>query len=287
MSKLKKALVFILVLLLVAALAFGAILIIKPSIRLIIKDFLTPPVEFELPTDNALVLKDLTLDELLNERNVYFSQALMLVNTENLLKSDFLPDIAEYKDSGVTMNVCIMSAYERLAADVRVKFDQKLYISSAYRTAEKQDELHNDNPVIATKVGASEHQTGLALDVYVSQYAGAGFLNSKAGQFVNDNCQDYGFIIRYPSFGEDITGIPFEPWHIRYVGAPHAQIIAENRITLEEYIGYIETEKYYRYGDYIIARFENEEFSIPTVYESVYISPDNMGGYILTVKVSK
>ena len=46
-----------------------------------------------------------------------------------------------------------------------------------------------------------------------------------------------GFIIRYPKNKENITGYPYEPWHIRYVGTSIAKTISEKNLTFEEYIG--------------------------------------------------
>ena len=74
------------------------------------------------------------------------------------------------------------------------------------------------------------------MDVYVSGCAGDAFARSAAGKFIEKDGWRYGFIVRYPSYGEDKTGIRYEPWHVRYVGSPHAEIIAKNSLTLEEYI---------------------------------------------------
>ena len=134
------------------------------------------------------------------------------------------------------MNVCILDAYGELAAAVYEKTEEKLYISSGIRDREKQQVLYEQDPNTATIPGASEHETGLCMDVYVSGFAGDGFIKSEAGLFVNAHGHEYGFIIRYPKHGEEQTGIRFEPWHIRYVGQPHADIIYNNKLTLEEYI---------------------------------------------------
>ena len=48
--------------------------------------------------------------------------------------------------------------------------------------------------------------------------------------------KDFGFILRYPEGKEDITGVLYEPWHIRYVGVVPAHIIMKNNWTLEEYL---------------------------------------------------
>lgn len=72
---------------------------------------------------------------------------------------------------------------------------------STYRTSAEQEKLYEDDSAVANKPYASEHQTGLAADVYVRYFAGEGFLKSKAGRYVNLNCYKYGFIIRY-DFGK-------------------------------------------------------------------------------------
>ena len=45
----------------------------------------------------------------------------------------------------------------------------------------------------------------------------------------------YGFILRYRREKEAVTGIGEEPWHFRYVGAPHAALMEEHGLCLEEY----------------------------------------------------
>ncbi|RYD01409.1 hypothetical protein N752_30920 [Desulforamulus aquiferis] len=55
-------------------------------------------------------------------------------------------------------------------------------------------------------------------------------------EWLAKHCAEYGFIIRYPKGKEDVTGVPFEPWHYRYVGTPHAKEIMDKGITLEEYL---------------------------------------------------
>ena len=54
--------------------------------------------------------------------------------------------------------------------------------------------------------------------------------------WMDENCAEYGFIKRYPSNKADITGWD-EPWHFRYVGVEAAKEIAQNGLTLEEYLG--------------------------------------------------
>ncbi len=54
----------------------------------------------------------------------------------------------------------------------------------------------------------------------------------------------YGFIERYPAGSEHLTHIAQEPWHFRYVGYPHSQLMSEEKLTLEEYTDYIKGYPY-------------------------------------------
>lgn len=232
-------------------------------------------------------LEQFKLSDLENDPRVTLDQSLMLVNTEYVLDEDFEPQISEYKDTTVYMNDCMIEAYVALSAAVKEQKGNKLYVSSDFRTAEEQQVLYDEDPLTATLPGASEHQTGLALDVYVAYYAGDAFIKSPSGRFVNSNSWKYGFIIRYPSHAEDVTGIRFEPWHIRYVGHPHADVIYKNHITLEEYILSFEIGEWYEIDGYLVSRqalTADGMLSLPENFESCVISPDNTGYYIVTVK---
>ncbi len=228
-----------------------------------------------------------SLEELLMWDNVKIDQSLMLVNTEHMLPEGFVPDVLEYKQTTVYMSRCMIDAYASLSAAVKDKTGNKLYVSSDLRTREEQEALYLEDPLTATLPGASEHQSGLALDVYVAYYAGDGFIKSPSGRFVNSHAHEYGFIIRYPSYGEDVTGIRYEPWHIRYVGTPHANIIYNNHITLEEYIESLEVGAWYEADGYLISRQAPDDadgLRLPQDFESCTVSPDNTGCYIVTVK---
>lgn len=97
--------------------------------------------------------------------------------------------------------------------------------------------------------GHSEHQTGLAIDLGLKQdkidFVCPEFPYHGICQTFRSRAADYGFVERYPAGKEHITGIGHEPWHFRYVGIPHAKIMARNELTLEEYISFI---KQFPYG---------------------------------------
>lgn len=231
-------------------------------------------------------LTQFTLDELMASEKVQFEQSTMLINAEYLLTDDYVPCLAQYKDTGLQMNECLHNAFEKLSLAVNTETGSKLFVSSAYRTKDEQRELYEEDSSTANIPGSSEHEAGLALDVYVQYNAGFGFIKTEAGQFVNSHCWEYGFIIRYPSYGKKETGMKYEPWHIRYVGEPHAKIIYNNHLTLEEYILSLEDGVWYEIDDYLISRqklSDNNTLEIPEICSDIVISPDNTGSYIVTL----
>lgn len=231
-------------------------------------------------------IKKFSLSELNADAKVSFNQSLMLINADYQLQNDFIPSLSAYKDTDVKINECLQEAYGKLSQAVNEATGSKLFVSSAYRTKEEQQELYKEDPSTANPPDASEHQSGLGLDVYVRYYAGFGFIKTDAGQFVNSKCWEYGFIIRYPSYGKSKTGMKYEPWHIRYVGEPHAEIIYNNHLTLEEYIQSLSCGDWYEVDGYLISRQkldDNGMLSLPCEFSNAVISFDNTGSYIITI----
>ena len=86
--------------------------------------------------------------------------------------------------------------------------------------------------------GTSEHQTGLAVDIVDMSYQ---ILDKKqestpVQKWLMVHCAEYGFILCYPTDKSALTGINYEPWHYRYVGAEAAKEIMESGLCLEEYL---------------------------------------------------
>lgn len=92
---------------------------------------------------------------------------------------------------------------------------------------------------------ASEHETGLAVDFAQKGRSdvSSDFAASAEAIWLERNAYKYGFILRYPRLKEHITGISFEPWHYRYVGAESARLIKDNGICLEEFLDFYQ-DKY-------------------------------------------
>ena len=96
--------------------------------------------------------------------------------------------------------------------------------------------------------GCSEHQTGLAIDLAL-RVDNIDFIRPEfpydgvCGRF-RALAADYGFVERYQGGKEGVTGIAAEPWHFRYVGRPHARIMCEMGLCLEEYVEYLRAYPY-------------------------------------------
>ena len=232
---------------------------------------------------------NMTFAEIESDKRFTIDKTMMLINKNNRLSEDFKANTGEYKSSEVFMDKSIMGAYEQLASDVLDKFNNNLYIMSAFRDKREQADISAEQEAKGTAMpeGASEHQAGLAIDVYVFEHAGLGFLNSDEGRYVNSNCWENGFIIRYPKGKEKVTQVEFEPWHLRYVGFPHAEIMSKNSLTLEEYYDSMEVGKFYSYSDYVITKQNGEGYKVPENFISAVFSPDNMGGVLITFKVKE
>lgn len=146
--------------------------------------------------------------------------------------------------------------------------------------------------------GHSEHQTGLAIDLGRKQkkidFICPEFPYDGICETFRSHAADYGFIERYPSGKETITGIGHEPWHFRYVGVPHAALIKELDFTLEEYIDFIKGYPFgirpYHYTknglpisvSYLKAvTGRNTEFELNTKLPCS-ISGNNIDGFIIT-----
>ena len=125
----------------------------------------------------------------------------------------------------------------------------KLLLVSGYRSYSSQYTIYNNylarnggvDDGISSPPGASEHQTGYAADVLSvaynnnNTYMNASFYQTPEAQWMEEYAPTYGFIIRYPEDQEDITQVPYEPWHLRYVGRDIAGYIKRSGLTLEEF----------------------------------------------------
>lgn len=158
---------------------------------------------------------------------------------------------------------------------------------SGYRTMEEQtaifeDSLKENGRAFTEKYVAfpnhSEHQTGFAMDLAENKpeidFIRPDFPYEGICRKFREKAAAFGFIERYSKEKQEITGIGAEPWHFRYVGVPHAELIQEKGMALEEYIEWLKqfsvTKPLFlkREGEeirigYVKAQGESTELEIP------------------------
>ncbi len=177
---------------------------------------------------------------------------------------------------------------------------------SGWRSREEQqriwdESMEENGPEFTRKFvafpGHSEHQTGLAIDLGLRRehvdFIRPDFPYTGICQAFREKAPKYGFILRYPAGKESVTGIGHEPWHFRYVGAPHAEIITKHGLCLEEYIGFLKQFSFrdnpYLYADgsrvysisYIKADKTLSPLDLPKDHPYT-VSGNNTDGFILT-----
>lgn len=145
---------------------------------------------------------------------------------------DLLLMMQAAKADGINLEICSpyrdMNRQEFLFnKKVKIYMGQGMSYMDAYKMASQT----------VTVPGASEHQIGLALDIFCDtyKYLDEGFGETKAGIWLAEHCHEYGFTLRYPAEKEYITSIEYEPWHFRYVGREAAAVMQEENICLEEF----------------------------------------------------
>ena len=170
---------------------------------------------------------------------------LVLVNRDNKL-AELNPQLVDVEEIKVDSRIAEQTK-QFLAAARAIAPEESLI--SGYRSVEEQTEIYNERVAqleatglpheeaerqAQTQVqvpGASEHQTGLAIDM-----SAPNGLSEEVVQQIIALAPQYGFVLRYPEGKNAITGVDYENWHFRYVGVENAQYMAKHQLVLEEYI---------------------------------------------------
>lgn len=174
---------------------------------------------------------------------------LVLVNGDYALPKDCAPTLLTLSN-GQRVDERIYPDLQRMFDDARAA-GLSPFVREGYRSRAEQEQIMENrvNDLLrqgwpekaarkearrtVARPGYSEHQLGLAVDIN-SQTDGSEWA---LYAWLSENAWRYGFILRYPQGGEDVTGIDYEPWHYRYVGPDAARAIYEQGCTLEEYLG--------------------------------------------------
>ena len=168
------------------------------------------------------------------------------------------------------------------------EFQQHLFDQSAERSG-----LEHAKQFVA-QPGGSEHHTGLVVDFSILHADGSSEEYQGLGEYawINENCQDYGWIVRYDMNKVALTGISTEPWHFRYVGTPHAAVMVRENLCLEEYIDYLKQFTFDQEhltvecadGTYEIWYAQGTKVHVPDSGEYT-VSGNNVDGMIVTCKL--
>lgn len=136
--------------------------------------------------------------------------------------------------------------------------DPAFHLISGYRSVAYQKELFQSyvnqekasNPNLSDEAaieivktysqpaGASEHQTGLAIDL--STVDALNQADKAVMAKVHALAPEYGFVLRFPEGKKSSTGVGYEDWHFRYVGKASARYMTDHQLTLEEYVKQLE-----------------------------------------------
>ena len=126
----------------------------------------------------------------------------------------------------------------RVSTFAKLSFDKPTEVITAHA-----GQVYHYADAIVAPVGKSEHHLGICVDLSL-YFEGEGFLQNNTNfdrirpvfeAHVHPHLSKFGFILRYPLGKEEITGYPYEPWHIRYVGCEAAREMAQKGLTMEQW----------------------------------------------------
>jgi len=189
-----------------------------------------------IPSQSASTTKPNNSSCLSTATTPYMVNGIIIVNKKHPLPCGYAP--GENKEAKAKIDEMIV--------DMRVLGYNVSNTFSGYRSYETQEKLYNnyvarDGKALAdtysARPGYSEHQTGLAFDIRVPDNSRMIQAGSKEADWVASNAHLYGYIVRYQSGNQHITGYQAEAWHVRYLGIEMATDIYNSKLTLEEYLG--------------------------------------------------
>lgn len=177
---------------------------------------------------------------------------LFLVNRQWMVSETYEPaelDMSDVPGQVRKMRPEAAEALREMFAACKEETGKTLLSISGYRSYAKQDglfqhKLRNVKKNVAKAMeyvappGASEHQTGLAMDIGQKhkETLEVSFAKTEGGIWCRENCWRFGFILRYGEEWEDVTGYKYEPWHFRYVGKKFAKEIHDANIPYETWL---------------------------------------------------
>ena len=213
----------------------------------------------ETPEPTVDIWPKLTTDDF--EEN----HCLWMVRENSLLSSAYKPDIAKISRTRYMMYSTEYMAELDAFLDAIEDAGFEYFIGAAFREYSFQTHLFNSKAsqiayemglsddyldpqyqeavekakTIVMYPGSSEHQLGVAIDIFDQNRSRLVYseMNQELFAWLDEHCAEYGFIKRYPTRKLLLTGWD-EPWHYRYVGKEVATFIMENGLCYEEFYGH-------------------------------------------------
>lgn len=213
----------------------------------------------ETPEPTVDIWPKLTTDDF--EKN----HCLWMVRENSLLSSAYKPDIAKISRTRYMMYSTEYMAELDEFLDAIEDAGFEYFIGAAFREYSFQTHLFNSKAsqiayemglsadyldpkyqeavekakTIVMYPGSSEHQLGVAIDIFDQNRSRLVYseMNQELFAWLDEHCAEYGFIKRYPTRKLLLTGWD-EPWHYRYVGKEVATFIMENGLCYEEFYGH-------------------------------------------------
>lgn len=172
-----------------------------------------------------------------------------------------------------------------------------IFILDGYRTYDEQVERHSSGKSKTFEAGHTDYHTGRTFDIYCSDTfsnIGYAYFNPTDNyEWFAENAGNYGFIMRFPEYKDEITGERARTYTYRYVGVPHAVYINSNNLCMEEYIEMIKTytnenplkitANGQSYAVYYVPAEEDETDVIVPLGKMYTVSGNNADGFIVTV----
>lgn len=225
------------------------------------------------------------------------------------------------RDGNVTLLPPAIEALDRMIAAAKAEGMEHFIVREGYRDAQTQlgywqtevaryQDRYSGSALVekarerVAYPGTSDYHTGLSANIDVYD-ANDSALNSKnfqetaQAEWLNANAWEYGFVFRFPVQGYPAagtvdkahkTGINLKIDAYRYVGVPHAAVMQQLGLCLEEYIDYLIAHPHiavYLDGElkYEIYRLpggnEDTTVSLPANADNFLASTDNMGGMVI------
>ena len=218
------------------------------------------PIDDVTPNTSGVISSDTSSADLMKaEVDKWY---MKLVNPDNSVDQSFISNVdlleinSKYtsgSQSSKMLDRRVVESFENMCKAAEEDGIAMISISS-YRTYSYQENLYKNRvqrcinegmsrteaekkaATIVALPGTSEHHLGLAVDINSVETS---FENTTAFRWLQENAENFGFILRYPKDKQDITKIIYEPWHYRYVGVEHAKAINDLGMCLEEYVEYL------------------------------------------------